>query len=364
MTKTITELEAQHRNFYAPAFQIKVDGVDLLSDLFMEIASVEVDNTLQGADRFSFTVNSSFNVQYREFDHLEDVFGFGNVVDISMGYQDVRSLTPMLRGIITSVQTSFPAGGLPQITVSGYDMTYPMTKGKGSRNWERKKDSEVAALVADEYGLGTEHVRDTGVQHAKVEQNQESDFQFLERLARRNGYEVYGQGRDLCFRPPAQDSAANIVLEWGKGLVSFSPEINIAEQVSKVEVRGWDVNAKKEFVGVATRGDELGRDPDRRSGAEYIKKVCREKAELKVRVPVRSKQEAERRAEAILKERSEMLVQGSGESVGVPEILADTNIELRGLGRLFSKTYYVEQSTHTINTSGYRTTFKVKDTTI
>jgi uncharacterized protein len=363
MTKTITQLEAEHRNFYAPAFQIKVDGVDLLYDLFLEIVSVEVDNTLEGADRFSFTVNSSFNVQYREFDHLEDVFGFGNVVDISMGYQDIKSLTPMLRGIVTSVQTSFPSGGLPQITVSGYDMTYPMGKGKGSRNWEKKKDSEVAALVADEYGLKVK-ARDTEVVNPKVEQNQESDFQLLERLAKRNGYEVYALGRDLCFRPPAQDDAAKVVLEWGKGLVSFSPEINIAEQVSKVEVRGWDLKAKKEFVGTATRGDELGRDPGRRSGAEYVKKVCREKAELKVRVPVKSKQEAERRAEAILKERSEKLVQGSGEAVGVPDIVADTNIELRGLGRLFSKTYYVEQATHTIDTSGYRTTFKVKDTTI
>ena len=59
-----------------------------------------------------------------------------------------------------------------------------------------------------------------------------------------------------------------------------------------------------------------------------------------------------------------MFVQGSGESIGLPELRADTNIELLGLGRELSKTYYVEQTTHTINTSGYRTTFRVKDTTI
>ena len=44
--------------------------------------------------------------------------------------------------------------------------------------------------------------------------------------------------------------------------------------------------------------------------------------------------------------------------------MADTNLELKGLGTLFSKTYYVDQSTHTISTSGYKTSFKVKDTTI
>jgi phage protein D len=57
-------------------------------------------------------------------------------------------------------------------------------------------------------------------------------------------------------------------------------------------------------------------------------------------------------------------VQGSGESIGLPEIRANTLIELTGMGKPFNKKYYVEQSTHTISTSGYRTTFKIKDPTI
>lgn len=363
MTKTITQLEQAYQNFYAPAFQIKVDDKDLLSKFFLEIVSVQVDNTLKGADRFSFIVNGAFDFQTREFAHLSDLFAFGNSVEISLGYRDTRSLPLMHRGIITAVQTSFPASGLPQITVSGYDLSYCMTKGKRSRSWEKKKDSDVVSQVAREYGLNPV-TKDTQVEHPKIEQSQESDFQFLEKLAERNGYELYVFDRDLFFRPPSNDEAAVVTLEWGKGLVSFSPEINISEQVSKVEVRGWDVNAKKEIVGIAGQGEELGRDPNRRSGAELVKAICRDAGELKVRIPVFSKQEAEQRAEAILKKRSELFVQGSGESIGIPDIVADKNIELKGLGKLFNKTYYIEQSTHTISTSGYRTTFKVKDTTI
>jgi phage protein D len=146
--------------------------------------------------------------------------------------------------------------------------------------------------------------------------------------------------------------------------VSFTPEINISEQISRVEVRGWDVTAKKEIIGVAQQGDEPGRDPGRRSGAEFVKKICKDAGELKVRIPAFTQQEVDRKAKALLKRRAELFVKGNGESIGLPEILPDTNIELRGLGKLFSKTYYVEQSTHTISSSGYRTTFKVKDTTI
>jgi phage protein D len=269
----------------------------------------------------------------------------------------------MIRGKITAVQTSFPASGLPQINVSGYDLTYCMGKGKKSRPaWSNKTDSYIVSQVANEYGL-TPRVVDTKVQHPTTHQSQESDAQFLERLTKRNGYECFAIDQDLFFRPPANKEAPIVSLEWGKGLLSFSPEINIAEQISKVEVRGWDINSKREVVGTAGAGEEPGRDSGRRSGAEVVKSVCRDQGEHKVREAVFSQQEAKRRAEAILTERSELFVQGSGESIGIPEIRAGMNIQLAGLGRLFSRPYYVQQSTHTINTSGYRTTFKVKDTT-
>jgi phage protein D len=40
----------------------------------------------------------------------------------------------------------------------------------------------------------------------------------------------------------------------------------------------------------------------------------------------------------------------------------DRKIELAELGKLFSKTYYIQQATHKIDSNGYRTRFKVKET--
>lgn len=280
-----------------------------------------------------------------------------------MGYQNEDKLKVMLQGKVTAVSTSFPAGGLPQITVSGYDLTYCMTKGKKSRNWTNKTDSYIVSQIAQEYGLKPV-VEDTRVEHPKTEQSQESDWQFLEKLAERDGYELHSFQKELFFRPPANGKQADLSLEWGKGLLTFSPEINIAEQITKVEVRGFDIKTKKEIVGTATAGEEPGRDPGKRSGGEIVKQVCRDQGELKVRIPVTSQQDAKQRAAAILKKRSELFVQGSGETIGLPGLRANKNIELKGLGKPFSKTYYVEQTTHTISTSGYRTTFKVKDTTV
>ena len=365
MSEEITTLQGRYGDFFTPAFRILVDGKDLLTNYYMEIANVQVDNTLKGADRFAFTVNSTFNFETREFEYLQTTFGFGKPVEIYMGY--VGNVAPklMLRGMITSVQTSFPSAGLPQINISGYDLSYPMTKGKRSDNWTDQTDAEVVKLIASRYGLDSK-TDDTKIKQPKTEQSQESDFQLLEKLAERNGFEMYVYDKTLYFQAPKNNVPAAVTLEWGKGLVSFAPEINISEQITRVEVRGWDVQKKAEIVGVARSGDEPGREVGRRSGAEHVKAVVNDDdaGSLKIRMPVFSKQEAERRAKAILKKRAEMLVQGSGESIGLPEIVADTNVELMGLGKMFSKTYYVDQSTHTISTSGYKTTFKVKDTTI
>ena len=47
-----------------------------------------------------------------------------------------------------------------------------------------------------------------------------------------------------------------------------------------------------------------------------------------------------------------------------PELLPDTNIALKGLGKQFSKTYYVSKTVHRFDASGYRTRFTVERTAI
>jgi uncharacterized protein len=50
-------------------------------------------------------------------------------------------------------------------------------------------------------------------------------------------------------------------------------------------------------------------------------------------------------------------VKGSGESIGLPLLKPGRRIETQGLGSLWSRTYYLEKTTHTIGASGYKTTF-------
>ena len=109
--------------------------------------------------------------------------------------------------------------------------------------------------------------------------------------------------------------------------MSFKPEVNLGNQVSKVEVHGWDEVAKKKILGVARAG--RGRTATV-PGGDIQRRAFGEETVLELRLPVKSKKEADQRAEAELAKRTNDLVKGEGETFGFPELLPDTTIALAG----------------------------------
>ena len=65
-------------------------------------------------------------------------------------------------------------------------------------------------------------------------------------------------------------------------------------------------------------------------------------------------------ARAILLERSKDLVKASGTCVGLPDLRAGQRVKIGGLGARFSGEYFITDTTHTINDSGYITKFNVR----
>ncbi len=369
MALGILEIEKARNNFYAPAANVLVSEKSVVRDLHLELTSVQVENPLVGADSFTFVINNGFDVSKNEFllannKTLPEFFKLGSPVEIRMGYGDRTRLDLMLIGIVTELQTSFPSSGLPQLTISGFDYSFCLTKGTASKNWENQTDSDVVREIARKYKLNPK-AEDTKAVVPKIERSQESAAEFVRKLAQRNGFEFFCTEKDLFFRKPANDQRGIIELKWGRGLLSFSPEIKLSEQVTEVEVHGWNIQTKRPIVGRARRGDEPGRDPNRASGSEYLARVCeKEQSTLRIREPVFSQQEADQRAKAILKRRAEGFVGGRGETLGIPELKADVNVKLDGLGKFFNTTFYVIRTTHTVDSSGYRTSFEIGDTTI
>ncbi|HET8774103.1 MAG TPA: hypothetical protein VFP80_09945 [Thermoanaerobaculia bacterium] len=362
----LSALAKTYGDFYAPAYAVRLGRDDLTRDLLLAVSQIEVELVLGAASRFSFTLSDCYSHKLHTFKtgrgaNVLDVIAFGAEVDIFLGYGDAKSMPVAMSGVITEITTNFPDGGSPELSVAGYDHGFPLTLGKYSRPFTRAYDSDAAHEIASRNNLDAV-IEPTNHRHAQIEQNQESDWEFLKKLAERNYYELYvDEKRRLHFAPPNDDATAIVRLVYGEGLLSFKPEANLARQVSHVEVHGWDPMAKKEVVGKAQAGEESGRTGT--SAGQHLNSFVRDASKrptLSLRQPVFTQAEADQRAKALLNDRAKEFLTGEGEAVGLPDLRPDRTVQLDGLGSPFSKRYYLQQATHKIDTNGYRTRFKVK----
>ncbi len=353
---TYQDFSKRYGSFHNPSFKISIDGKDVAEKYLVSILSVMFEDALDVSHRFSFTFDDT-RVSNGQFKILDNgLFDPGKIVEIKMGYHDV--LSTMILGEITSLRPTFPLTGTPEIEVSGYDLFYQLTRTRNNRTWTDKRDSEVAEELIKSNKVKqklTPHIKPTVLQLKEIVQNGESDYAFVKKLAERNFFEFSIKGKDVYFVPPQQNAVPVITLEYGRSLLSFSPEVNTSNQVSEVVVRGWDPSGKKEIVGKAKKENSLGK-----SGGEEIAKLYGTVEQTVTDEPVYSQQQADLLAQSLFNKLSVGLVRGNAECIGIPEIRSGTSVVLQGLGKKFSQTYFVERSAHTIDTSGYKTTLSVR----
>jgi phage protein D len=76
--------------------------------------------------------------------------------------------------------------------------------------------------------------------------------------------------------------------------------------------------------------------------------------------PVFTEAQAREMAKDIIRKQLEGMVQASGATVGLPDLRAGRKVQISGLGPRFQGEYFISESTHTIDESGYRTRFTAK----
>jgi len=351
-------LAEKYKNFYAPNYQLLIDGKDILREHFIEITRVTFEDTLEGADSFSFSINDP-GITWLDRDFFEP----GKEVEIKMGYVD--RLTTMIVGEITSLSPNFPTDGTPQLEVRGYDFSYQFTRGRGQRSFEKVRDSDIVASIADKAKRKLEtRIDQTETTYLHVVHDRRTDYDFIRALADRNFFEFFVREKTLYFRQSNRKEREIVTLRYGASLLSFNPELNTANQPTEVTRRGWNIQTREEIVGRARRGSEEARERGRRSGGDMIENQYGTVEERISDRPVSTQQEADTNARSTLNRMAEGLIRGSAECIGIPEIRAGENIRLEGLGKKFSRKYYVDRSRHTISSSGYSTNLNVKENTI
>ena len=210
----------------------------------MEI-SVEESLHLPGMFTLMFLNSAEPGQEKATFWQHQDKFEIGGKVEIGFRSSATESQEfddqvegVVLKGEITAIESHFSAGAQAPIIVRGYDISHRLHRGRFNRSFQNMTDSDILKKLAQEVGMPTGTVDETGSPHDYLFQANQTNMEFLRDRAIRNGFELFTQDGELHFREPQRGESLKLV--WLKDLSSFSVRISSAEQVQSVEVRGWD----------------------------------------------------------------------------------------------------------------------------
>ncbi len=398
---TLRQASRRFDGFYVPRFEITSGGSGVERAVLRDVLQVTYNDSISDIDSFDMTLNN-WDPETRELKYVgaeasvsgassrQRLFNPGAAeFELKFGYGD--ELQPVVRGTTTSLEPSFPAAGASTLTVRVLNIMHRLRTRQHRDHWPNSrvprsqvKISRIAEDVGsrridgcrfpvpiriDEQAKAREPVLEY------VAQENSYDIDFLLQEARKIGYVVYvdqepaGRNRTrdvLHFGPSdARRTGAPVVyeLEWGKALIDFTPKLSTANQVTAVEVRSHDRETNRDIRERVTMdevdvNDDL-RDIVRGSGP-MGSDACAAREEIITNEPQYTPAQARTRAAAALSERLKQLVEANGTTVGLPDLRAGQTVRITGLGARFSGTYFVTRTTHTFDSSGYRTKFTAR----
>lgn len=336
---------------------IKIDGTNIPEEMSAAVDEVVVDTSLYLPDMFSIRINDP------ALKWMDDAkLTIGNRVEISGKAVDQDSPTPLTRGVIVALEPEF-LENTTTITVRGYDKSHHLHRGKKTRVFLNATDSDIVSKIAGENGV-TVTFDSTNAVHEHVFQDNQTDMEFIHEIARRNGYFAYVENEQLYFKRANTSKSQGPTLVWGGNLTRFQARFTSAGQVTKSEVRGWDMKNKQAVtasssspVGVAsvngeTHGGKMANKAFSISGDNIQEAVHHTFAG--------TSGEATTLAQSILNERCHTFFQAEGECLGNPAVRAGKEVKLEKLGTRFSGKYLVTRAVHRVdNESGYFTEFEI-----
>jgi phage protein D len=218
--------------------------------------------------------------------------------------------------------------------------------------YEDMTDADVFKKVVGRAGLTVGKVDATSETYPYIFQRNESDLNFLKRLASRNGYQVVANEGKLDFLKPAFGGDV-VTIPAGK-LTSLDYEFADQSIPTELTVVGWDYLTKKKVEGKASSGDvqTIG------GGSNSVSKTGQiwQAPAFISDVQVSTQSAAKAMAEGELNRLARNFMRGRATVNGTGEVRAGQTVKFEGQRKNFNPEAYVLSVRHTIESTGLHVT--------
>lgn len=271
-----------------------------------------------------------------------------------------RGTLPLFVGRISALDGEFPAVGLPMLHVLAEDRLMDLRRTRRTRTFLDVSDAELFQRLAGDHSLKTK-IDLPGPRHTAIAQLNQSDLALLRDRARSLGAELWIEDDTLWASLRPARASSPVKLAWGKGLRAFRAVADLADQVSGVQVSGWDPRAKlatQHRAGPSAIQPELGGDE---AGGPIAETCFGSREQSIVHTLPRTGDEAKAEAEATYRHIARRFVCGRGVAEPTAGLRVGAALELSHMGPLFTGRYTVVELRHLFDLEqGLRTEFSVE----
>jgi hypothetical protein len=368
---------------FAPEFTVLLDGQSIPAELRASIQSVRCRTGYEGLDEVELTIA---NEKLRWLDSR--LFALDMPLTLKLGYAP-DPLVQVFDGDIVAHGATFPSGGMATMTVTAHDRRHNMAAGKKVRWFAIPlpcpgnlplPDLATASIVTlenlmipifDPVGMALSillggvdmfvAVTDPGsAQKVIRKQDNESDYDFLNRLAAQNGWDILVQhdgpvgGHALRFTSSLDNLSANFTYGYGRSLIDFTPRISTVGQIFSVGGFVW-IPAIKTTLTVT-----LGFDWDRKDLqlAIYpgVVPIGTKPGDYMIQEPLTATSLPRKLVSELIPKLNKRLT-ATGTVLGEPTLRAGDVLRIEGTGEEFGGLYRATSVTHIIDGGGFRTSF-------
>lgn len=355
---------------YVDNIKVELEGQAVSQNLKNDLLQITVEESLHLPAMFTMLIDNRYfppsnKDEFQPWQH-ENLFEIGQKVKI--GFIASTSKDPnfetkeegyLIEGEITAIEVHFNQNSEAPIIVRGYDKSHRLHRGRHNRSFLNNTDSDIVGKIAKEVGIEIGQIDESGEVHEYIFQKNQTNMQFLRERAARIGFELFVEDGKINFRKP--ETKELIELEWLREITSFSSRVTSAEQVSEVEVRGWDYT-QKELISETAKSENVITNTGNQKGSDCCNKFNFNKPPkiIVVDKPISSPKEAEVMAQALCDELGGEFVYADAKAEGNPNIRPGRFVNLKNMGSRFSGKYYITETRHLYTKEAYTTEFGVR----
>ncbi|GAA0350476.1 VgrG-related protein [Streptomyces turgidiscabies] len=212
-------------------------------------------------------VPGAFRITFRDPKHLvlgELKVEFGTPVILAPVAAGKGAADPLITGEVTGMETDYDGTGTFTV-IRGYDAGHRLMRQSRVAAFRNQTASDIVRKVVATAGVQVGKIQTTKTVYDFISQANVTDWDFLARLADENEMvmSLDAEGKFQFVKPDPASGAPPVstpgerspyLLEGGVDILRCRAAVTSADQIAKVQARGWDVTTKKALTATAPAG--------------------------------------------------------------------------------------------------------------